>query len=82
MTLSNVKAGSTEPGLFAVDDSSIHSPAAAAAPTIGSLTMGDARAAANEDEAATPDAIRNPLWVIAWGMACLFGVMAAVIALG
>jgi hypothetical protein len=30
----------------------------------------------------TPDALRNPLWVIVWGMACMFGAMAAVIALG
>jgi len=29
-----------------------------------------------------PDAIRNPLWVVAIGMACLFGVMALVMALG
>jgi hypothetical protein len=85
MTLSNVKVGSTELALLAIDDSSIHSPlspAAAAAPTTVSQTMRDALAAANEDEAATPDAIRNPLWIIAWAMACLFGVMAAVIALG
>jgi hypothetical protein len=49
---------------------------------VASLTTADARAAANDEEAATPDAIRNPLWVIAMGLACLFGVMAAVIALG
>ncbi len=85
MTLSDVKVGSPEPALLVVDDSSIHLPlgsVAAAALTIGSLTMRDAVAAANEDEAATPDAIRNPLWIIAWGMACLFGVMAALVALG
>jgi hypothetical protein len=28
-----------------------------------------------------PDAIRNPLWVVAIGMACLFGVTALVMAL-
>jgi hypothetical protein len=85
MTLPNVKPGSTEPAVTAVANPSLHSPispAAAAPPTIASLTNGDARAAANEEETATPDAIRNPLWVIAWGMACLFGVMAAIIALG
>ena len=29
-----------------------------------------------------PDALRDPLWAIAWGMAGMFGAMAAVIALG
>jgi hypothetical protein len=29
-----------------------------------------------------PEALRNPLWAIAWRMACMFGAMAAVIALG
>ena len=85
MTHPNVKPGSAEPTLFALHDLSLHSPTSAAAtapPTVASLTIGDARAAANEDEAATPDALRNLLWVIAWGMACMFGAMAAAIALG
>jgi hypothetical protein len=85
MTLPNVKPKSTESPLLAADNPSLQSPtspAAAALPTIASLTLGGAGAAANEDVAATPDAIRNPLWIIAWGMACLFGVIAAIIALG
>jgi hypothetical protein len=42
-----------------------------------------ARAAANDDAAAeVPNADRNPLWIIAIGMACFFAVLAAVIALG
>jgi hypothetical protein len=84
MTHPNVKTRSTELALLAVPDPSLHLPtsaAAAAPPTVASLTIEDARAAANEDEAATPDALRNPLSVIAWGMACIFGAMAAVIAL-
>lgn len=83
MTHPNVKPGSTEPALLALHDPSLRLPtsaAAAAPPTV--VTIGNARAAANEDEAATPDALRNPLWVIAWGTACMFGAMAAVIALG
>ena len=38
----------------------------------------EARAAANE---AAPNDLRNPLWIIAIGMACFFGVAAAVMAL-
>jgi hypothetical protein len=42
-----------------------------------------ARAAANDRTAAiNPYTIRNPLWVIVIGMACFFGVVAIVIALG
>jgi hypothetical protein len=85
MTHPNVKPGSAEPMLLATHDPSLHSPtsaAAAAPPIVASLTVGDALAAANEDEAATPHALRNPLRVIARGMACMFSAMAAVIALG
>jgi hypothetical protein len=85
MTRPNVKPGSTEPALLAIHAPFPRSPTSSVAlvpPMVASLTTADARAAANEEEAATPDAIRNPLWVIAMGLACLFGVMAAVIALG
>ena len=85
MTLPNVNPKSTQPAPLAADDPSLQSPtspAASALPTIASLTLGGAVTAANGDVAATPDAIRNPLWVIAWGVACLFGVIAAIIALG
>jgi len=44
-----------------------------------------ARTAANDDDAdaaaESPDAERNPLWIIPIGMACFFAVAAAVIAL-
>jgi hypothetical protein len=85
MTHPNVRTGKTEPAPLAVHDPSLPLPtraAAAAPPTVASLTIEDARAAANEEEAATPDALRNPLWVITRGTACMFGAMAAVIALG
>jgi hypothetical protein len=83
MTDLNLKPGSPAVAL-AVHDPSLGSPAGSAPdapPTIALLTLADARAAANDD-AATPDVIRNPLWVVAIGMACLFGVMAVVMALG
>jgi hypothetical protein len=41
-----------------------------------------ARVAANDDLTAAPDDLRNPLWIIAIGMACFFGGAAAVMALG
>jgi hypothetical protein len=45
-----------------------------------------ARTAANDDDADaaadSPDADRNPLWIIPIGMACFFAAAAAVIALG
>jgi hypothetical protein len=44
-------------------------------------TAADARAAANDDVAG-PNDLRNPLWIIAIGMAFFFGITAAVIALG
>jgi hypothetical protein len=37
--------------------------------------------AANDDGAANPHAIRNPIWIVVIGMACMFSVMALVIAL-
>jgi hypothetical protein len=86
MTHPNLRPGSTEPAQLALHDPSLGSPttAAAAAPlTVASLTKAaDAREAANDDEAATLNTNRNPLWVIVMGMACLFGVMAVVISVG
>ena len=76
----NVQRGPKEPALLAVDETST-GPAVATPPTVVSLTRG-AQPAANEDEAATADPVRNPLWIIAMGMACLFGAMAAIMALG
>lgn len=47
------------------------------------FAIATARAAANDRTAAiNPYAIRNPLWVIVIGMACFFGVVGIVIALG
>jgi hypothetical protein len=46
------------------------------------MALPDAGAAANEDAtAAAPDDLRNPLWIIAVGMAFFFGAAAAVMAL-
>ena len=57
---------------------------AASYPTLGTgLGSKGARAAANDDAAAeVPNADRNPLWIIAIGMACFFAVAAAVMMLG
>jgi hypothetical protein len=54
-----------------------------AAPTLPvTVSVTDARSAANDDSATTvPNDLRNPLWIIAIGMAWFFGITAAVIAL-
>jgi hypothetical protein len=85
MTHPNAKPGSTEPELLAVHDSSVNSPTAyaiVAPPTVNVLVTADAPGAANDDTAATQNTIRNPLWIIVMGLACVFGVMAAVMAVG
>ena len=49
--------------------------------TAFSVTVNDASAAANDDSAPTVcNDLRNPLWIIAIGMAWFFGIMAAVMA--
>jgi hypothetical protein len=55
---------------------------AARATTVAGPATAEARAAANDDLAAAPNDLRNPLWIIAIGMAFFFGMTAAVIALG
>jgi hypothetical protein len=51
-------------------------------PTVASVAVGDASPAANDDSAPTvPNDLRNPLWIIAIGMAFFFGITAAVMAL-
>jgi hypothetical protein len=45
------------------------------------VAVRDVGAAANDDAAAAPSDLRNPLWVIAVGMAFFFGAAAAVMAL-
>ena len=53
----------------------------ARATTAAALAKTDARASANDDTAAvTPATTRNPLWIIAIGMACFFAVVIAVMA--
>jgi hypothetical protein len=51
------------------------------ATTVAALTVADAGAAANDDAPAAAPDDRNPLWIIAFGMACFFGAAAAVMAL-
>jgi hypothetical protein len=50
--------------------------------TVAVPATAEARAAANDDVAATPTDLRNPLWIIAIGMAFFFGITGAVVALG
>jgi hypothetical protein len=73
------------PTALAVDDPSFGSSPSSAAdapPTVALLSTADARGAANDDAAATLNSIRNPLWIVVIGTACLFGVMALVMSLG
>jgi hypothetical protein len=51
--------------------------------TIVSVAVADTSPAANDDSVPTvSNDLRNPLWIIAIGMAWFFGITAAVIALG
>ena len=84
MRHSNVNPRSAQRGPLAQVGRSV-SPATTSAtvalPTAAALAAADARCAANDDTAATQNTTHNPLWVIVIGMGCLFGVMAAVMAL-
>jgi hypothetical protein len=52
-----------------------------AADTPVSVAVTDPSAAANDDSMPTvPNDLRNPLWIIAIGMAWFFGIVAAIIA--
>ena len=52
-----------------------------AAATVVSVAVTGPSAAANDDSIpAVPNDLRNPLWIIAIGMAWFFGIVAAVIA--
>jgi hypothetical protein len=85
MTQPNIKPESPVPATPAVDDPSPRSPGSSAVngrPTLALLTTAEAGMAANDDAADTLEGIRNPLWIIAIGMACFFGAAAVVMALG
>jgi hypothetical protein len=84
MTLLSAKPTMTQSAVAADDDLSLSSPAGIshdAKPTAAALATADSGAAANDDAATPEDPARNPLWVIAIGMACLFGTMAAVMSI-
>lgn len=50
--------------------------------TASPVVVADTSAAANDDSAPkVSNDLRNPLWIIAFGMAWFFGITAAVIAL-
>jgi hypothetical protein len=74
MTDPNLNSGSPVPTAFAVDKT-------CAAPIVARLSRLQALGAANDDAAASSHAIRNPLWIVVIGMACMFGVMALVTSL-
>jgi hypothetical protein len=76
----NVKQGSLAAGSSSVD--SLSAFAIVAPATAPVLVMADVPGAANDAIAAAEEPIRNPLWIIAIGMACVFGAMAAVMAVG
>jgi hypothetical protein len=81
----NMKAESPVPATPGADQLLSRSAATSAADgasTVALLTRVQARAAANDDAAETPGAVRNPLWLILIGMACFFGVAAVLMALG
>lgn len=85
MTHPNLKPGSPESAVLAVHDPSLGSPTSSdtdTSPTVALPIMADARAAANDDAAASLNAIRNPLWIIAIGLACFFGATAVLLSLG
>jgi hypothetical protein len=86
MTHPNVKPQSPVRAIPGVDDHpSPRAPGSSGGdvrPALALPTTAEARAAANDDAADTPEGIRNPLWIIAIGMACFFGAAALVMALG
>ena len=84
MTVANLRPEPPVPAALAQHDPSLSSPASpdSYASPAALPTRTSARAAANDDAVENLEEIRNPLWIVAIGMACMFGVMAAVIALG
>jgi|HubBroStandDraft_1064217.scaffolds.fasta_scaffold16980_2 hypothetical protein len=85
MTHPDVQARSPLPAALAVQQGFFGRPtgrAAVAAPSEALLAAPDAGLAANDDPGTPQNAVRNPLWVVVIGMACMFGVFAAVMALG
>lgn len=84
MTHPDVKVGSPAPAAPAVQKAFVGPPAglAAAPPTGALLAAPDGGSAANDDAATPQNTVRNPLWIVVIGMAWMFGVIAAVMALG
>jgi hypothetical protein len=85
MTPPDVQARSPLPAALAVQQAFFGRPtgrAAVAAPSDALLAAPDAGSAANDDPGTRQNALRNPLWIVVIGMACMFGVFAAVMALG
>lgn len=85
MTPPDVKAGSPLPAALAVRKALVDPPtgsAAVAPPSGGLLVAPHAGSAANDATATPQNTLRNPLWIVAIGMGCMFAVFAAVMALG
>jgi hypothetical protein len=85
MTHPNVKLESPVPATPRVDHPFPRSPGSSGGDerlTLSLPTTAQAYTAANDDAADSPEGIRNPLWIIAIGMACFFGAAAVVVALG
>lgn len=85
MTHPDVQAGSPLPAALAVQKAFFGPPmgAAGVAPPSGAVLVApDAGSAANDATATPQNTLRNPLWIVVIGMACMFGVFAAVMALG
>jgi len=84
MTVANLRPEPSAPAALADYEPPASSLAShdAEASAVGLMVKTSAHAAANDEAAENLDEIRNPLWIVAIGMACMFGVMAAVIALG
>jgi hypothetical protein len=68
----------THPNLKHLPDPS----AIIASPDVVVVAAAPGAPAANDAVAESQDMSRNPLWIIVMAMACLFGVMTAVMAIG
>jgi hypothetical protein len=85
MTHLNAEPSATRPGWSGLITPSVDSLGGADtvnAPSVVALATIDAPVAANDETEVSELPNRNPLWIIVMGMAALFGVMAAVMAVG